>query len=108
MPAPHRLLDAKRGIVVPGGVISIDPYRGRSSLRYWLKIAATADRALRQMTAEINRSGLDDFLATHDGTVAHAGPTRVDMEEELKVEASYLWGRIKAKIALYRRRPPPT
>jgi hypothetical protein len=31
--------DAKTGIVVPGGIVTIDPYRGRNSIIFWTKIA---------------------------------------------------------------------
>jgi hypothetical protein len=38
MSADERLLDAKRGIVVSGGVVTIDPYRGKPSLVVWAKL----------------------------------------------------------------------
>jgi hypothetical protein len=36
--ADERLLEAKKGIVVPGGVVTIDPYRGRPSVVVWAKL----------------------------------------------------------------------
>ncbi len=38
MSADERLLDPKRGIAVPGGVVTIDPYRGKPSLAVWAKL----------------------------------------------------------------------
>jgi hypothetical protein len=33
-----QLLEAKKGIVVPGGIVTIDPYRGKPSLVVWFKL----------------------------------------------------------------------
>ena len=38
MSADERLLAAKKGIVVPGGIVTIDPYRGKASRVIWAKL----------------------------------------------------------------------
>jgi hypothetical protein len=38
MSADERLFATKKGIVVPGGVVTIDPYRGKPSIVVWSKL----------------------------------------------------------------------
>jgi hypothetical protein len=36
--ADEQILAAKKGILVPGGVVTVDPYRGKPSLVVWSKL----------------------------------------------------------------------